>query len=153
MQRSVGSEDGIDQEVLAYDKNGDEIWLSARVKAFRNARGRVKYLLALITDITETRQLWSLQQLIMTALADEIPITDIADQLCRRVEEMAPDVVSSLLHIDAAGLVSWARERLAGFKCPTGVTVVSELPRNATGKFLKRVLREPYWQGRERQVN
>ena len=105
MQRSVASEDGIDQEVLAYDKNGDEIWLSARVKAFRNARGRVKYLLALITDITETRQLWSLQQLIMTALADEIPITDIADQLCRRVEEIAPDVVSSLLHIDAGGLV------------------------------------------------
>ena len=105
MQRSVASEDGIDQEVLAYDKNGDEIWLSARVKAFRNARGRVKYLLALITDITETRQLWSLQQLIMTALADEIPITDIADQLCRRVEEIAPDVVSSLLHIDAGGPV------------------------------------------------
>src|SRR6202044_38379 len=35
---------------------------------------------------------------------------------------------------DAAGLVSWARERLAGFKCPTGVTVMAELPRNATGK-------------------
>ena len=41
----------------------------------------------------------------MTALADEIPITEIADQLCRRVEEIAPDVVSSLLHIDAEGLV------------------------------------------------
>jgi diguanylate cyclase (GGDEF)-like protein len=41
----------------------------------------------------------------MSALADEIPIADIADQLCRRVEEMAPDVVSSLLHIDAGGLV------------------------------------------------
>ena len=32
-------------------------------------------------------------------------ITDIADRLCRRVEEIAPDVVSSLLHIDAGGLV------------------------------------------------
>ena len=58
-----------------------------------------------LTDITETKQLRSLQQLIMTALADEIPITDIADQLCRRVEEIAPDVVSSLLHIDAGGLI------------------------------------------------
>jgi acyl-CoA synthetase (AMP-forming)/AMP-acid ligase II len=44
---------------------------------------------------------------------------------------------------DAAALVSWARERLAGFKCPTGVTVVAELPRNATGKVLKRELRDP----------
>ena len=55
--------------------------------------------------------------------------------------------------IDAAGLVSWARERLAGFKCPTGVTVVSELPRNATGKVLRAALREPFWAGRDRLVS
>jgi diguanylate cyclase (GGDEF)-like protein/PAS domain S-box-containing protein len=103
LQRCVGSEDGGDVELLAYDKNGDEIWLSAHVKAFRNARGRVKYMVALLTDITESKQLWSLQQLIMSSLADEIPITDIADQLCRRVEAIAPDVVSSLLHIDGSG--------------------------------------------------
>ena len=105
LQRCVGCESGLDEEVLAYDSGGEEIWLAAHVKAFRNARGKVKYIVALVADITETRQLWSLQQLIMTALADEIPITDIADRLCRRVEEIAPDVVSSLLHIDAGGLV------------------------------------------------
>ena len=105
LQRCVASESGMDEEILAYDSNGDEIWLSAHVKAFCNARGKVKYIVALLADITESRQLWSLQQLIMTALADEIPITEIADQLCRRVEEIAPDVVSSLLHIDAEGLV------------------------------------------------
>ena len=105
LQRCVESESGIDEEILAYDFNGDEIWLGAHVKAFRNARGKVKYVVALLTDITENRQLWSLQQLILTALADEIPITEIADQLCRRVEEIAPDVVSSLLHIDAEGLI------------------------------------------------
>ena len=43
--------------------------------------------------------------------------------------------------------------RLAGFKCPTGVTVVSELPRNATGKVLRATLREPFWAGRDRQVS
>lgn len=105
LQRCVESESGIDEEILAYDFNGEEIWLGAHVKAFRNARGRVKYVVALLTDITENRQLWSLQQLILTALADEIPITEIADRLCRRVEEIAPDVVSSLLHIDAEGLI------------------------------------------------
>ncbi len=105
LQRCIGRESGMDEEVLAYDVNGDEIWLGAHVKAFRNARGKVKYIVALLDDITESRQLWSLQQLIMTALADEIPITEIADRLCRRVEEIAPDVVSSLLHIDAEGLV------------------------------------------------
>jgi len=105
LRRRIGEETGGEEEILSYDKNGDEIWVSANVQTFRNSRGRVKYLFALLTDITETKQLRSLQQLIMNALADEIPITDIADQLCRRVEEIAPDVVSSLLHIDAGGLV------------------------------------------------
>jgi acyl-CoA synthetase (AMP-forming)/AMP-acid ligase II len=54
---------------------------------------------------------------------------------------------------DAAALVSWARERLAGFKCPTGVTVVPELPRNATGKVLRAALRQPFWAGRDRMVS
>jgi len=105
LRRRIGEETGGEEEILSYDKNGDEIWVSANVQTFRNSRGRVKYLFALLTDITETKQLRSLQQLIMSALADEIPITEIADQLCRRVEEIAPDVVSSLLHIDAGGLV------------------------------------------------
>jgi acyl-CoA synthetase (AMP-forming)/AMP-acid ligase II len=54
---------------------------------------------------------------------------------------------------DADELVSWARERLAGFKCPTGVTVVPELPRNATGKVLRAALRQPFWAGRDRLVS
>jgi diguanylate cyclase (GGDEF)-like protein/PAS domain S-box-containing protein len=96
---------GGEEEILCYDNNGDEIWISANARSFRDDGGRIKYMCALLTDITETRQLRSLQQLIMHALADEIPIADIADQLCRRVEQIAPDVVSSLLHIDAGGLI------------------------------------------------
>ncbi|WP_026311681.1 EAL domain-containing protein [Bradyrhizobium huanghuaihaiense] len=92
-------------ETLVYDKDGEEIWVCARIDAFRDRKGRVKHIFALLEDITETKQLRSLQQLIMGALADEVPITDIADRLCRRVEEIAPDVVCSLLHVDAAGLV------------------------------------------------
>lgn len=105
LRRWIGEESGGEEEILVYDKNGDEIWVSANVKAFRNGRGRVKYMFGLLTDISETKQLRSLQQLIMSALADEIPITDIADQLCRRVEEIAPDVVSSLLYVDDGGLI------------------------------------------------
>ena len=55
--------------------------------------------------------------------------------------------------VDRAEMLAWARERLAGFKCPAGITVAAELPRNATGKVLKSVLREPYWAGRDRQVS
>jgi diguanylate cyclase (GGDEF)-like protein/PAS domain S-box-containing protein len=105
LRRWIGVEAGGEEEILAYDKHGDEIWISASVKAFRNERGQIKYMFGLLTDITETKQLRSLQQLIMSALADEIPITEIADRLCRRVEEIAPDVVSSLLYVDVGGLI------------------------------------------------
>jgi diguanylate cyclase (GGDEF)-like protein/PAS domain S-box-containing protein len=105
LRRRIREGSDAEEEILTYDKSGEEIWISATVKAFRDGSGRIRHIFALWTDITETKQLRSLQQLIMNALADEIPITDIADQLCRRVEQIAPDVVSSLLHIDAAGLI------------------------------------------------
>jgi acyl-CoA synthetase (AMP-forming)/AMP-acid ligase II len=49
-------------------------------------------------------------------------------------------------------LVAFCRGQLAGFKTPRSVEVVEALPRNPTGKILKRDLRAPYWQGRERSV-
>ena len=50
-------------------------------------------------------------------------------------------------------LIGFARDQLAGFKCPTGVTMVEALPRNATGKVLRAELREPFWAGRDRRVS
>ena len=52
-----------------------------------------------------------------------------------------------------ADLISWSRTRIAGFKAPTSVDFTSVLPRNASGKILKKDLRAPYWAGRTRQVN
>jgi acyl-CoA synthetase (AMP-forming)/AMP-acid ligase II len=54
--------------------------------------------------------------------------------------------------VDEAALLAYAREHLASFKCPKSVDVVDELPRNPTGKILKKDLRKPYWEGKERQV-
>jgi long-chain acyl-CoA synthetase len=53
---------------------------------------------------------------------------------------------------DATGLVSYARENLAHYKCPTSIDFVDALPRNASGKLLKRELREPYWTGERRRI-
>jgi long-chain acyl-CoA synthetase len=49
-------------------------------------------------------------------------------------------------------LIAFARERLAGFKLPKSVDFAEVLPRNPSGKLLKRELREPYWAGVERRV-
>ncbi|HWD06890.1 MAG TPA: long-chain-fatty-acid--CoA ligase [Amycolatopsis sp.] len=54
--------------------------------------------------------------------------------------------------VDEEKLVEFCRERLAHFKCPSSVDFLEALPRNATGKILKRTLREPYWRGRDREV-
>lgn len=54
--------------------------------------------------------------------------------------------------LDPVDLVAWCRERLAAYKCPKTADVVEALPRNPTGKVLKRELRKPYWEGRDRQV-
>ncbi|MGI9029739.1 MAG: AMP-binding enzyme [Ilumatobacteraceae bacterium] len=45
------------------------------------------------------------------------------------------------------------RQHLASFKCPTSVELVDVLPRNATGKVIKKDLRAPYWEGRERSIS
>jgi acyl-CoA synthetase (AMP-forming)/AMP-acid ligase II len=55
--------------------------------------------------------------------------------------------------IDPDSIISWARERIAGFKVPRSVDVVAALPRNASGKILRKDLRAPYWEGYDRQVN
>ncbi|MGR3508561.1 MAG: long-chain-fatty-acid--CoA ligase [Sulfitobacter sp.] len=55
--------------------------------------------------------------------------------------------------LDEKEVLNWMRDKLAAFKCPKAIDVIDVMPRNASGKLLKRDLRAPYWEGRERQVN
>ena len=49
-------------------------------------------------------------------------------------------------------LIAHCRQHLATFKCPTSVEWVEALPRNPSGKVLKKDLRAPFWAGRDRFV-
>jgi long-chain acyl-CoA synthetase len=55
--------------------------------------------------------------------------------------------------VSAEELIEFCRQRLARYKCPTSVDWVDALPRNPSGKILKKDLRAPYWEGRTRLVN
>jgi fatty-acyl-CoA synthase len=53
----------------------------------------------------------------------------------------------------ASDIINFTRERIAGFKTPKTVDFIEALPRNASGKILRRHLRDPFWVGKDRQVN
>ncbi len=55
--------------------------------------------------------------------------------------------------LTAQELIEWSASRLARFKRPRSVDFVDTIPRNPSGKILKKDLRAPYWRGQERAVH
>jgi acyl-CoA synthetase (AMP-forming)/AMP-acid ligase II len=55
--------------------------------------------------------------------------------------------------VSAEELIEFARTRIARYKVPRSVDFIDVLPRNPSGKILKRELREPYWRGVDRAIN
>ncbi len=69
-------------------------------------------------------------------------------------EEVKAIVVSTQPRkITDFSVICWAKRQIAGFKVPKTVEFVDELPRNASGKVLKRELRRKYWCQQDRQVS
>jgi fatty-acyl-CoA synthase len=52
-----------------------------------------------------------------------------------------------------ADVIAFCRDNLAHYKCPKSVSFIDALPRTATGKIQKNLLRDKYWQGRGKRVN
>ena len=61
-------------------------------------------------------------------------------------------VASPGAELSAEDVIAYARTRLGGFKLPKSVDFVTSLPRNPSGKLLKRAIREPYWAGTDRRI-
>ena len=54
--------------------------------------------------------------------------------------------------VEPADVIAWARDRIAAYKTPKSIDFIDALPRNPSGKVLRRELRAPYWEGRDRAV-
>ncbi len=83
-------------------------------------------------------------------VADVAVIGVPSDQWGETVKAM---VVRSDPTLTDDDLMEFAREHLAGYKCPRSVDWIDELPRNPSGKVLKTEIRAPFWEGQDRQVN
>jgi len=82
----------------------------------------------------------------------EVAVIGIPDQKWGETVK-AVVVAKPGMSVEEADIIAWARERIAAFKAPRSVDVIEALPRNASGKILRKDLRAPYWQGYERMVN
>jgi acyl-CoA synthetase (AMP-forming)/AMP-acid ligase II len=82
----------------------------------------------------------------------EVAIIGVPDdtwgESVKAVVALKPDTTAT-----EAELIAFCQQSLARFKCPRSVDIIEALPRNPTGKILKRELRKPYWEGRDRAVN
>jgi acyl-CoA synthetase (AMP-forming)/AMP-acid ligase II len=57
-------------------------------------------------------------------------------------------------NVDPADIIGFCRERIAGYKVPKAIDIRHEaLPKSGPGKILKRELRAPFWEGKDRGVN
>jgi len=54
--------------------------------------------------------------------------------------------------LTADDVIKFARQHVAGYKIPRSISFHPQLPRDSAGKLVKRVLREPYWQGRGTRI-
>lgn len=53
---------------------------------------------------------------------------------------------------DEQDILEFCKSRLAGYKRPRSVDFTDDFPRTATGKVLKRIVKQKYWQGQERMI-
>ncbi len=77
----------------------------------------------------------------------EVAVIGVPDE---KWGEVVKAVVSLEGEASEKDLIAFCREHLAAYKCPKTVDITDELPRNPTGKILKKDLRKPYWEGRDR---
>ncbi len=71
-----------------------------------------------------------------------VPNEDFGEEVKAVVQPVNPRDIGPEL---AAELIDYCKQRLASFKCPRTVDFDLELPRHATGKLYKKLVRDRYW--------
>ncbi len=91
------------------------------------------------------------QQLINHPQIKEVAVIGVPHEIYGEAVGVVVVLNSGILNVQA--LRSWALDKLPEYKLPVAVECVDELPRNPTGKVLRKLLREKYWTDKERRIN
>ena len=78
-----------------------------------------------------------------------IPNDEFGEEVKGAVELVTGAMVGDVLEEE---LIAHCKENLAGFKAPKSIDFEESLPRHPTGKLLKRLLRDKYWQESGRNI-
>lgn len=151
------------QNMLGYWQNPDATaatltadgWLRTGDAGYLDAAGRL-YLHDRIKDMIVTGGENVFPAEVENVLMTHPDVADVAvigvpdDRWGEAVKAVVVSVAQT--HPTEQTLIDFAREHLGGFKVPKSVDFVDVLPRNPSGKILKRAVREPYWRATGRHL-
>jgi diguanylate cyclase (GGDEF)-like protein/PAS domain S-box-containing protein len=100
VRREMAHRRTFEEEVPLVTKSGEILWMSTVVKPLYGDDGELAHYLLVFSDINDSKQIQSLQRDVLAAIAQDRPVKEVMDLICRRVEAMAPDVVCSILAVD-----------------------------------------------------
>lgn len=66
--------------------------------------------------------------------------------------EQVKAIVETRAEVTAAELINYTRANLSHYKCPRSIDFVATMPRDPNGKIRKKILRDPYWEGRGKGI-
>ena len=131
-------------------------WLRTGDAAYRDADGYV-YLFDRFKDMIVSGAENVYPAEVENVLADHPAVAEVAvigvpherwGETVKAIVVLRPDHV-----VEPSELIAFARTRLGRFKCPTSIDFTEVLPRNASGKLLKKELRVAYWPADGRAIN
>ncbi|HVL46439.1 MAG TPA: EAL domain-containing protein [Acidovorax sp.] len=90
-------------DTLLYSKNGQPRWVSLVINASDEGTGGPGGTISILTDITLTKMHEVLQTRVLEGMVNELPLPDLMALVCREVERIAPEVIATILAVDAQG--------------------------------------------------
>jgi diguanylate cyclase (GGDEF)-like protein/PAS domain S-box-containing protein len=100
VRKELGQRRIFEEEVPVATKTGEIVWMSTVVKPLFDEAGELAHYLLVFSDINDSKQIQRLQRDVLEAIAQDRPIREVMDLICKRVEAIAPDVVCSILSVD-----------------------------------------------------